>query len=102
MMDIHTATEQAYKNGYAKGFADGKGDWISVKNQMPEEVYGKHRKKITVLVCTESGRVCLASRQRVWKFNSTKLCWEELDRFEWSGRKIITHWMPLPEPPKGE
>ena len=24
MMDIHTATEVAYKNGYAKGFADGK------------------------------------------------------------------------------
>ena len=23
-MDIHTATEQAYKNGYAKGYADGR------------------------------------------------------------------------------
>lgn len=23
-MDKHTATEQAYKNGYAKGYADGK------------------------------------------------------------------------------
>ena len=27
-MDIHTATEQAYKNGYAKGYADGKSEVV--------------------------------------------------------------------------
>ena len=27
-MDIHTATEVAYKNGYAKGFEDGKAEAI--------------------------------------------------------------------------
>ena len=79
-----------------------KQEWISVEERLPEEVYGKHRKKITVLVCMESGRVGVGSRQRVFCFNSTKLVWEELDRFEWSGRRIVTHWMSLPEPPKGE
>lgn len=102
MMDIHTATEQAYKNGYAKGFTDGKGEWISVKKQMPEEVYGKYRKRISVLVCTKSGKVSVASRQRAVHFDKDKLVWVELDTFEWNGRKIVTHWMHLPEPPKGE
>ena len=102
MMDIHTATELAYKNGYAKGFADAKADWISVNDRMPEDVYGEHRKKITVLVCTESGRVSVASRQRVFCFDQTKKKWLELDTFEWSNRKRVTHWMPLPDAPKGE
>lgn len=35
MMDIHTATELAYKNGYAKGFADGKGE---VAREIFEEI----------------------------------------------------------------
>ena len=101
-MDIHTATEQAYKNGYAKGFADGKGEWISVTDKLPEEVYGKQRKRITVLVCTESGKVSTASRQRAFHFDKTKLEWQELDTFEWNYRKRVTHWMPLPNPPEGE
>lgn len=79
----------------------GEGKWISVDEGFPEDMYGKGRKKITVLVCTESGKVSTASRQRIVKFNSTKLEWEELDTFEWSNRKRVTHWMPLPEAPKG-
>ena len=94
--------EAAYKNGYAMGFADAKADWISVNDRMPEDMYGKHRKKITVLVCTESGRVSTASRQRAFCFDQTKKKWLELDTFEWNNRKRVTHWMPLPEPPKGE
>lgn len=35
MMDIHTATEVAYKNGYAKGFADGK---TEVAREIFEEI----------------------------------------------------------------
>lgn len=46
MMDIHTATELAYKNGYARGFAD-----------------------------TDEAKYAMLA---------------------------VTHWMPLPEPPKGE
>lgn len=101
-MNIHDATETAYKNGYAKGYADGKGEWISVNERLPEDMYGKFRKRIIVLVCTESGKVSTASRQRAFHFDKTKLEWQELDTFEWNYRKRVTHWMPLPEPPKGE
>ena len=79
-----------------------KQEWIIVEERLPEDMYGKHRKKITVLVCTESGRVSTASRQRVFCFDQTKKKWLELDAFEWNNRKRVTHWMPLPEPPKGE
>ena len=58
-------------------------EWISVKERQPEV----HQK---VLVCYESGRV-------------------EIDfRLSWGGYVLesqqgkVTHWMPLPEPPKEE
>jgi hypothetical protein len=84
-MDIYDATEQAYKNGYAKGYADGKGEWISVEERLPEEC-------THVIVHDEDGTVGEA-------FHSIS------DHFEWvANEKIafVTHWMPLPEPPKGE
>ena len=88
---------KGYINGYNAGLNADK--WIPVEHVLPENLYGKERKKITVLVCTESGKVSTASRQRKFKFNSTKLEWVELDTFEWSKGKRVTHWMPLPELP---
>lgn len=100
-MDIHTATEQAYKNGYAKGYADGKGEpiscghekggeWISVEERLPQ-VCG-------VYICcvkTKGGTTWTKTAEfvpemKMWfgKFGEIK--------------NIVTHWMPLPEPPKGE
>lgn len=35
-MDRYTATEQAYKNGYEKGCADGKPKWIPLSEQKPD------------------------------------------------------------------
>lgn len=35
-MDKHTATEMAYKNGYAKGYADGTPKWIPVTERLPK------------------------------------------------------------------
>ena len=35
-MREHDMTEQAYKNGYAKGFEDGKPKWIPVTDRLPE------------------------------------------------------------------
>lgn len=87
---------RAYMAGYRKQ------EWISVDERLPEDMYGKFRKRIIVLVCTESGKVSTASRQRAFHFDKTKLEWQELDTFEWNYRKKVTHWMPLPEPPKGE
>lgn len=74
--------------------------WLPVTERLPEDVYGKDRKQITVLVCSESGKVSTTSRQRAVKFDKDKLEWVELDTFEWSKRKRVTHWMPLPEPPE--
>ena len=84
-----------YNAGYRK-----RSEWISVDERLPEDVYGKSRKQITVLVCTESGKVSTASRQRKFKFISQKCEWVELDTFEWSNRKRVAFWMPLPEAPK--
>lgn len=91
-----------YLTGYADGYRDGlnANKWISVDDMMPEDVYGKDRKKITVLVCTKSGKVSTASRQRKQVWDKTKLEFVELDTFEWSGRKRVTRWQHLPEPIK--
>ena len=85
-----------YNAGYRKQ------EWISVDERLPEDVYGRDRKLITVLVCTKSGRVSTASRVRMMRFDKTKLDYVYTDIFEWSGQiaKKVTHWMPLPEPPK--
>lgn len=77
-------------------------EWISVEERLPEDVY-KDRKIITVLVCTKSGRVSTSSRVRMMMVNKEKMNYEYTDIFEWSGQiaKKVTHWMPLPEAPKG-
>ena len=75
--DIHWATERAYKNGLEAG----KPKWIPVTERLPED-------GIQVLVCTKHGKLFPAhSKYGKWRV---------------SGSVTITHWMPLPEPPKGE
>ena len=74
---------------YYKGYADGKADaaqkWIPVSERLPE-------KRETVLVCDARENYMNA--------------WEYLGRDEWLWdssiwrTEAITHWMPLPEPPK--
>ena len=62
-------------------------EWISVSERLPE-------KRETVLVCDVRENYMNA--------------WEYLGRDEWLWdssiwrTEAITHWMPLPEPPKGE
>ena len=60
-------------------------EWISVKERLPEE-------NVRVLVC--------------FRFTDYSQIETDTDRIEkgkwyrWS--KYVTHWMPLPQPPKGE
>lgn len=82
-MTINEATEQAYK----KGYEDGKPKWISVTEMLPEV-------NETVIVGDYTdGFVCAVKHlgDGRWKSPDSVLLTE-----------AFTHWMPLPEPPKGE
>ena len=89
-MDEHTATELAYKNGYDKGFTDATPKWISVKDRLPE----LHTK---VLCCGIKGGRFIAELT-TWGYER-HLIW---DKKNGRGCPEVTHWMPLPQPPKGE
>ena len=89
-MDEHDATEQAYKNGYEKGKQDAM-RWIPVTEPPKEEtvyqVFG---------YCKDWK--CKKAWYGRWMYNQwfvNGIC----------GGKIsynVTHWMPLPDAPKGE
>ena len=59
-------------------------EWISVKDRLPED--GE-----TVTICTEKGFVYAGELIGDTWF---------LDNDSWT--ENVTHWMPMPQPPKGE
>lgn len=73
-----------YNAGYRKH-----SEWISVEDRLPKE-------DKNVLVITSYGFYKIAK----WNSynNGTTVIWETNDDY---GASAITHWMPLPEPPKG-
>lgn len=93
-MTINEATEQAYKKGYEDGFKEGYDggfdvgkrhamDWIPVTERLPE--YGQR-------VLAYSGKVFKPSVFWYIFYSEDYAMW----------KNEVTHWMPLPEPPKGE
>ena len=104
-MKTYEATEQAYKNGYNKGKADAV-KWIPVTERLPEQD-GKYLvcknlfgdAYITAIRFAKDGRkVCKFDFQERWKN-----VWYEYDsETGYFSVYTVTHWMPLPEPPKGE
>ncbi len=84
-MDKYDVAEQAYKNGYE----DGKPKWIPVTERLPE-------KSDYYLAYHGSGYIGILPYSVQYKlFNA----------FDGNGTKYamdVAHWMPLPEPPKGE
>jgi hypothetical protein len=64
--------------------------WISVKDRLPEN-------RDDVLLCRKWWNE-IRNPQMGW-YNEVSRSW-----FDLSNREIhnVTHWMPLPEPPKGE
>ena len=85
-MDIHTATEQAYLNGYEAGKRDAEPKWISVTERMPMDfvsvlahIPGDEPMQ-TVREVYHAGGVWIG---RIWKYNDSD----------------VTHWTPLPNPP---
>ena len=61
-------------------FATTEQEWISVKDRLPD-------KHTDVLVCQTNGKVL-----KGWLGSADR----------WFAPGIVTHWMPLPQPPKGE
>ena len=60
-------------------------EWISVQDRLPED-------QEEVLVCTRS-------KNGIRNIDKGYMA---LDRFIHRGCAEVTHWMPLPKPPKGE
>ena len=89
-MNNNDATEQAYKNGYADGYEDGKPKWISVEERLPDPyvpvIASRRGFKSGVRTCGME----YVTLENKWINNDFAWCSE------------VTHWMPLPEPPKGE
>ena len=75
------ATEAAYKNGYA----DGKPQWIPVKERLPS-----NGDFVLVADSRESYANCFGFDCGWWYIDGYRMSLEE-----------VTHWMPLPEPPEG-
>jgi hypothetical protein len=89
MMDVYTATEQAYKHGYVKGYEAGKPKWIPVTERLPN-YFGDFI--VAVKEGTGNRYSDYASYdpyQQKWR---TGCMLGRMDE--------VTHWMPLPEPPK--
>ena len=92
-MNIHDATETAYKNGYAQGVKDAV-KWISVTERLPKPY-------TPVLVYRESFGTLppyiKVDKMILWD-DDTQVWTDELETW----KTVVTHWMPLPQPPKGE
>ena len=63
-------------------------EWISVKDRLPE----LHTK---VLCCGPKGGVFIAETRTC----AGRVLWDDRTRI---GKRNVTHWTPLPQPPKGE
>ena len=84
-MDKYTATELAFKHGYEKGYEAGKPKWIPVSERLP----GFEIERVLVMI---NGDLILGYPKM------------DTDRYR-NGIWVrygdnVTHWMPLPEPPK--
>lgn len=78
-----------------------KQEWISVEEKLPENDWGKHWKerKYYLVYTKPSGLMNVAVfgyKEHEWWIDQNSSC--VLDK---SNYKEVTHWMPLPEPPKG-
>lgn len=86
-MKIHEATEQAYKNGYDKGYEDGRPKWIPVTERLPED-------DTRVLVYLRDG---YGGNEMIDTDRCRNGRWVRWNKF-------VSHWAPIPisAPPKGE
>lgn len=87
-----------YDKGFADGVRQGQQGWISVEERLPEcEDVGESE---ALLFLTSEGRVEAGyfGRGSVWRDVYFRHYRTSVGR----DASDVTHWMPLPEPPKGE
>lgn len=70
-------------------------EWISVKDRMPEDGLSENQRQIKVLVAIKAKNGYTVRSQVRGKLFSD--CWD----WKYSAGDV-THWMPLPAPPKEE
>ena len=92
-MNEHDIAEVSFNNGYEKGYADAKPKWIPVTERLPEE------KQIVLAVC-KSGKIFVGDYWNcygtiIWRIRTARDSTKNITQ-------IVTHWMPIPQPPKGE
>ena len=92
-MNEHDIAEVAFNNGYEKGCADGKPKWIPVTERLPD-------KSVTFVVVADSKYGMPMRVVRRDSIMSHEFMGKHYGYF--SQGVQITHWMTLPEPPKGE
>ena len=95
-MKIYEATEQAYKNGYEAGKKDAlakdnnvPSKWIPVSERLPEPWKW-------ILCYCEVGNI------EMLRYDDFMDEWGSVNINRAYKKDYVTHWMPLPEPPKGE
>ncbi len=102
-MDKYTATEQAYKHGYEKGYEAGKPNWIPVTEKLPEKD-GRYLVFKQYYGCTWFDVLRFAKDgESVSKYDleNAKDVWCGYDsEYGYFSVDSVTHWMPLPEAPK--
>ena len=105
-MNLHDATELAYKNGYEAG----KPKWIPVTERLPEEhesifakVYRTERwEPLMFLNVSDDVLVVVKYENGETKVKTTHTTDGEWRLISIYGAKEVTHWMPLPSPPSTE
>ena len=85
--DIHWATEQAYKNGKADAMK-----WIPVTERLPE--------KEQDVLCSRGNHI--GALMDVYTYMGDDKWDDTYGNRSYTDDEGITHWMPLPQPPKGE
>lgn len=79
-----------YEKGYADGLRHRETEWISVEERLPEA-------GVDVLVSIKIRDRVVVDTDHIYCGN-----WFSYGILHPSPRAYVTHWMPFPEPPKGE